>query len=402
MRSISSVLNQESQHGEADLIHILAVDDKLENLIVYEAIFQKSGYHLVTATSGADALAKFNERDFAVVLLDVQMPGMDGFETANSIRRLETSKRTPIIFVTAIHKNEMSEQKGYVSGAVDFLFKPINPTILRSKVEVFADLFKSKLEIQRQSRIINEKVLQEQENEFVKRALESRDRFLSVASHELNTPITPLSLQMQSFLKMIRNGTLKTMESERLERMLVNASGQVERLSRIINELVDVTQISSEKMSLLKEKDVSLLDVAESVLESFAEDIKQLGYRVSLDAHTDPVGVWDRMRLEQVLVNLLSNALKYGLGKPIVISIDQFGDVARLCVKDQGIGIAKEDQQRIFERFERAVSDQNYGGLGLGLFISQEIVRLHGGRINVKSGLELGSEFSVEIPLTAL
>jgi signal transduction histidine kinase len=390
-----------SDVSETMQVHVLAVDDRTENLVALEALFKGTPYTLVVANSGDEALIKISEIDFAAIILDVQMPGLDGFMTAELIRKHERAKHTPIIFVTAINRNEGYERKGYISGAVDFLFKPIDTEILLAKVDVFADLYHSKIQIQKQAEIIHAQRLKDQEYCFMKKALESRDQFLSIASHELNTPITPLSLQMQSFLRMVRRGTLKSVEPERLERMLTIANGQVDRLARIIKELVDVTQISKDELSLVKEKNVSLLEVVESVLESFAEKIHQMGCEVKLDAHTDPKGFWDRMRIEQVIINLLSNALKYGLAKPILLIIEESDGKAIFKIRDQGIGIPIEAQERIFARFERAVSSRDFGGLGLGLFISKEIVDLHGGTLSVDSAPDQGSTFVVNIPLHA-
>jgi signal transduction histidine kinase len=382
-------------------VRILAVDDRPENLVALEAAFAESEYDLVTANSGPQAIAITKEDDFAAILLDVQMPGMDGFQTARIIRAHEGGRATPIIFVTAIHRSEQYELQGYVSGAVDFLFKPLDTEILMAKIGVFAELHRAKKEIQRLAEVSKQEALKAQELEFLKRALAVRDEFLSVASHELSTPMTPLSLQMQFFLKMIREDRLKNIEPERLERMLENAFGQVERLARIVRELVDVSRISNGKMKL-DPGEHGLADIVESVLGEFAAEIHKLGCDVRFVAEANPVGNWDRTRIEQVVVNLLSNALKYGLGRPVHITTALNGEQAVLKVRDHGIGIAKEDQERIFKRYERAVSPRHFGGLGLGLFITGEIVRLHGGAIAVESAPDEGATFIVEFPMRRL
>lgn len=383
---------------ESTPVRVLAVDDREENLIALGAAFSGTPYELVSVLSGEAALAKLEDSDFAAILLDVQMPGIDGFETAKLIRQKPRSKNTPIIFVTAINHSDQYERKGYISGAVDFLFKPVDTEILMAKVGVFAELFQAKQAIQHQAELLKQQALLDQEYRLLKRAVDARDEFLSIASHELNTPMTPLSLQMQSFLKMLREGKFQNADPVRLERMLETAFGQVERLSRIIKDLVDVSRVTTGKLRLLT-AEVSLLEVTESVLGAFSEEIRQLGCEVKLDARANPVGQWDRTRIEQVIVNLLSNALKYGLGKPVRVTVSGDKHKAVLRVRDHGIGIAAEDQKRIFDRFERAASHKNFGGLGLGLFITAEIVRLHGGFITVESSPDAGAAFTVELPL---
>jgi signal transduction histidine kinase len=378
-------------------VRILLIDDRVENLIALEAAFKDSNYKLFSALSGKEAIQIVAEEEFAVILLDVQMPVMDGFETAELIRKSETGRRTPIIFLTAIHRTEIHEKKGYQLGAVDFLFKPLDTDILLSKVAVFADLYRKTKEIERHSKLITEKALEEQELYHLKKALEARDEFISIATHELNTPITPLSLQMQYFLKLNREGRFKDIDPERLERMLSAAYGQVERLSRIIRDLVDVSRITIGKLNVQK-SEVFLHEIAQFVIEAFQEETRRLGVKVNLEVRSHPKGQWDRMRVEQVFINLFSNALKYGLGKPITITLDQEHSNAIVRVADQGIGIEEEDQTRIFERFERAASVQNFGGLGLGLYISKEIIHPHGGKISLESQKDQGTCISFELP----
>lgn len=379
-------------------IRILAVDDKLENLVALEGAFRDVNYELIQATSGYEALRILETMDFAAILLDVQMPELDGYQTAQLIRKGAHSKNIPIIFVTAIHRNEVHEHKGYVSGGVDFLFKPINKDILLAKISVFADLYRAKWEAQKNAEILRQQALKEQEIELLRHNLSLRDEFISIASHELNTPLTPLSLQMQAFLKMLNEGRLLNMDVDRLKRMLENAHDQVDRLSRLIKELLDVSRITTGKLRLLP-REVNLVPVVQSVLDAFAEQIREIGCQVFFHKESDLTGTWDRMRVEQIIVNLLSNALKYGLGRPIEISVRGEQGFAVIQVRDRGIGISKENQARIFGRFERAVSSQNYGGLGLGLYITEKIVHLHEGSISVESELNQGSVFTIRLPL---
>jgi signal transduction histidine kinase len=398
------VLN-ESIDRKSDLqtlpIRILAVDDREENLIALEAALQDQSYQLVKASSGREALRLIQEEEFALILLDVQMPEMDGFETARRIRSEPRSKTTPIIFVTAIYRTEEYEQRGYIAGAVDYLFKPIEVAILRAKVSVFADLYRKTHEIQRQAALLRDSMVRERENEFLKEAVRTRDEFLSIVSHELKTPITPLSLQLQSFRHFIETGSIQTISADRLKRMLDISYNQVERLSRLINDLLDLSRITAGRLSLNPEIE-DLRVIVDSILEAFSDEFKKNHCEIVLQAPETLPGSWDRSRLEQVLINLLTNALKYGCGKPIEITLEQEGKCAKLKVRDHGIGIALEDQERIFQRFERAVPAEHYGGLGLGLYITQQIVALHQGRIHVESTPGEGATFTVELPVHTL
>lgn len=395
---ISGLESYSSQTSDTIPVRILVVDDRPENLLAMRAAFRDMPYEVMTCLSGHEALALVQQHECAAILLDVQMPEIDGFETARRIRRIPGAESTPILFVTAIHRTYEHEQRAYVEGAVDYLFKPVDTNVLLGKVAVFADLYRKTQQIRMQAEVIKQQALKEQELELLRRAVQARDEFISVASHELNTPITPLSLQLQSFIRIIENGTFESVDPARIKRMLSTAYSQVERLSRIIRELVDVSRLSGGRLELVEEE-VSLEDVARDVIDSFQEELLHRGCEVSISAEVGVRTKSDRNRIEQVFVNLVSNAIKYGQGHPIVISIYSKGDRACLEVKDHGIGIAFEDQERIFERFERAVPASNYGGLGLGLYIVKEILNLHGGTVHVQSELGAGATFIVELPL---
>lgn len=379
-------------------VKILIVDDRPENLIALHAIFNKKNYRLIEANSGKEAFEQAKHHQFACILMDVQMPILDGFETARAIRRLPGCETTPIIFVTAIHRTEEYELRGYVSGAVDFIFKPINADILQAKVSVFVELYQKTNELAIQKKFLEEALEKSKENEILKETLKARDEFLSMVSHELKTPITPLTLQMQTFIKLFETDAYKNVDRERLIRMLNTSDSQINRLARLIHDLVDVSKLRSHKLELTLGK-TSLNKIVEKVLVDFETDIRKSETLVTLEAETEVTGVWDGFRIEQVIINLLTNSLKYGMGKPVRIRIFK-EERAVIEVVDQGIGIREEDHFRIFDRFERAVSSTNYGGLGLGLFISREIIYLHQGNIFVKAGPEVGSTFRVELPLT--
>lgn len=223
-------------------------------------------------------------------------------------------------------------------------------------------------------------------------AVRMRDDFLSIASHELYTPIAGLKLAVQGLM---REATALPAGATKLARM---AERQCQRLVRLIEDLLDVARIQAGKLELTLE-DVDLRALSQEVVEHFDVELKQAGSTVSWRADAPVVGMWDRARLEQVVTNLVLNAIKYGRGKPIEISVAAEGGVARLVVADRGIGIDAGCVPYIFERFERGVSAQHYGGLGLGLYISRQIVDAHDGSIRVESELGAGAAFIVELPL---
>jgi signal transduction histidine kinase len=373
------------------------VDDKPENLVAMQALFKGSGYNLVEADSGKEALKQAAFYDFACIILDVQMPGMDGYETAKALRLFPRTQNTPIIFATALNPSLEYEQLGYGAGAVDFLFKPINPTILKAKVSVFVDLFLQAEEIKIKNALLEEAIEKSRENTRLKEALAARDEFLMMASHELKTPITPLHLQIQTFIQLLEADTLDKMDKTRLMRMLQTSKGQIERLSRLVTELIDVSRLSIGKIQL-NVLPATLKSITDKVLIDFHEEIKRSGCALTFRARDEAPGTWDSFRIEQIIINLLTNALKYGAGRPVDIEVFSVNDHAYFTIRDHGIGVAAEDHQRIFQRFERAVSGNNYSGLGLGLYISSEMVKLHKGSIKVESQMGQGAFFSMELP----
>jgi signal transduction histidine kinase len=379
------------------MVKILAVDDREENLFALEAALEGPDCQIVSTLSGPAALAELEKDEFAMILLDVQMPGMDGFETARRLRQIPRAKFTPIIFVTAIYRAEAYVEQGYVEGAVDYLFKPLNIDVLRAKVAVFADLFRKTKELQIQAERLRQSSLREQENEFLKASVKARDEFISIVSHELKTPLTPLTLNIQSFLQLLLEDRLATFPRDKLERMLRTSYSQVDRLSKLVSELLDASRISEGRL-MIEREEMDLSESVRSVAEHYAEPIRRSGCGLEVFVQNGIRGYWDRFRIEQVLTNLLTNAMKYCAGNRVQIHAEANRDEARIHVRDFGIGIAPEDQARIFKRFERAVSSKHYGGLGLGLYISKQIVESHCGKIQVQSKLGKGTTFTVVLP----
>jgi signal transduction histidine kinase len=226
-------------------------------------------------------------------------------------------------------------------------------------------------------------------------AVRARDEFLSVASHELRTPLTTLELQVASLERAAAKG--EAVPPEKFSGRLDSITRQLDRLSSLVENLLDVSRVSAGRLALNLEN-VDLAQVVRDVLARFQDQLVSAQCELAVGLEEPCIGQWDRMRLEQIITNLLSNAIKYGPGKPIEVRLKSLTDACALTIKDNGIGIATEDQGRIFERFERAASERHFAGLGLGLWIVSQIVHAMGGQITVKSELGAGSVFTVSLP----
>lgn len=634
-------------------VAILAVEDRAEDRTALRAMLTAPDYRLVEANSGPDALRKLLSGDFAVLLVDVMMPGMSGFELATIVRERERTAGIPIIFMTGEGSDVEFVYKGYRTGAVDYLIKPLVPEIVRAKVEVFVELFRQRKRNEQQAGLLMQAERERSELRLVELRLASerhyrrlaetvpdiiwtagpdgtveylnqrwfqytglsleqsatgwrsamhpddaaraisaweeavrtgatfqmearlrasdgsyrwhlaravaesgpaaqvvswlgtftdiedqkriegvlaefkgtldavfdavlifdprtldmqyvnrgaalltgrsekellagrpselfvdfdearlrellapllagsksvvssemhwnrkgasdipveasfqivqidgrrvvsiarditarllarlereqlydqavaavrvRDEFISVASHELRTPLTSLQLQLE-ILKRPRKPTQPPLSAEAVKDKVDVLSRQATRLSQLINELLDVSRIGDGRVHLDLAQ-VDLGSVARDVVARLAGDAERAGSAVRLSADEGVVGRWDAVRLEQVFTNLLGNAFKFGAGKPVEVTVERKGALASITIRDHGIGIAPQDLERIFERFERAVSARRYGGLGLGLYIVRQIVEAHGGRVRAESVPEAGSTFTVELPL---
>ncbi len=506
---------------------ILIVDDRYQDLLAIEELLSTQGYVTSTATTGADALRQVLSHDFAVILLDVMMPDMDGFELATIIKQRERSKHTPIIFMTAAGAEMSFIYRAYSVGAVDYLNKPIDPDVFKAKVAIFVDLFRKdarikeqgealrtadrnasedeadelKIETDRRYRNLAEAIPQivwttnqqgvvtyfnqrwfgytgqlpgdeigdgwkttvhpddlppyvarcesslggtevfelelrlrradgqyrwhlcravpehAEDGEFTgwigthtdfddrRRALDAaqaavavRDEFLSIASHELRTPLAVLDLRLHSLESNLTDVfTSGGGGGEHLRTKITSARTQGRRLTSLVDSLLDVTRIANGRLTLERET----FDLGESVREGF-DDIAELahnaGCEVAIETDGDLVGMWDRRRLDQLVRNVLGNAIKYAPQAPIQVGVFGASDQVRVSVRDHGMGIEAADVERVFGRFERAVSARRYGGLGMGLYIARQIAVAHGGTIQATSTLGAGATFLVELP----
>jgi signal transduction histidine kinase len=394
---------------------ILIVDDNPANILAVEAALGDLAENVVRAQSGAEALRVLLERDFALILLDVKMPTMDGFETARLIRERKRSRYTPIIFMTAYGRNDQEILAAYKLGAVDFLFKPIVPDMLRAKAGVFVELERRAAELTRQAELLreherreHEQTLENERSSWEQRALEQRmlelaeadrrkDEFLAILGHELRNPLAPIV----SGLDLLRAKFLSGSNAdESLARIHARMQRQVEHLTRLVDDLLDVARINSGKIELRK----SLVTVQQIVDHALAESrglASERGHQISLDLPSQPIElVADTVRLTQVLTNLLNNAARYtDPGGTIEVAAKSNGGSVEISVTDNGSGISPSVLPSIFDVFVQERTNRG-PGLGLGLSLVKRLIDLHGGSVEAQSaGVGLGSTFVVRLSL---
>ena len=263
---------------------------------------------------------------------------------------------------------------------------------------VFTILFFAYFGLSRRLKLIAENKKYEQAKvlyEASQESIRTRDEFISVASHELRTPLTTLKLQIQKALRDVRQGSWFKMEPEKITGFLETTDRQVNRLPRLVDEMLDVSRISTEKVQMMFEE----FDLAELIRKCVEPMAAYSRVAIELDVPEHTMILADSFRIEQVILNLLSNAIKYGQEKPVWIKLESAPDHVTIIIRDSGMGIEEKDQARIFERFERAVSSTHVSGLGLGLYICKSIIDAHHGKIELKSELGKGSQFSVTLPI---
>jgi signal transduction histidine kinase len=404
-----------SSHDGNAPIHILIVDDEPKNLTVLETILDDPDYLLVRAGSADEALLALVAEQFALLILDIRMPGMTGFELAEVIKQRKKTAEVPIIFLTAYYSEDQHILEGYGSGAVDYLHKPVNPQILRSKVAVFAELHRKSRDAalanrsliaevaerrnaEEKLRELNDTLEQRvaERTEELRQANRLKDEFLAMLGHELRNPLAAITNAVQ----VIHTAGV---DAARTAWAMSLVDRQTKNLRRIVDDLLDVARVTRGRIDLRKEP-VDLVqvvgqavDVVQPLLRGKEElEVVLLGPGpLRVDA--------DLTRLEQSIVNLLLNAIKYTLeSRRIKITIERVDSEAVVSISDNGIGIAPEMLARIFQLFTQADRslDRAQGGLGIGLFICQRLIELHGGTISASSvGLGHGSVFNVRLPL---
>ncbi|WP_199229831.1 response regulator [Luteibacter sp. OK325] len=370
-------------------VHFLLVDDLEDNLVALEALLRRDDLVLLKARSGEEALELLLVHDVALGLLDVQMPGMDGFELAELMRGNERTRHVPIIFLTASNTDNQRKFRGYEAGAVDFIQKPVEWDILRSKTRVFFDLHRQKQQIAAQRDEL------EAYAETLTRSDRYKDQFLAILAHELRNPLTPLRMG----LDVLRGQPTP----ERTTQIHGVMDRQLVHLVRLVDDLLDVSRVSQGKIVLKREK-VEVADIIHAALEASQPFID--GGNHTLRVNTGPDALWvngDKTRLTQVVGNLLNNAAKYTPSAGS-ITLDAYRDAQDvvIAVSDNGMGIPLTMQANVFELFTQVGEHltRSQGGLGIGLALVKQLVSMHEGSIAVSSdGENAGSSFTVRLPL---
>ena len=366
---------------------ILIVDDSPENIISLQKVLEKNHFEVDTASSGEEALKKILKKSYVLVILDVQMPGMDGFEVAETISGYSKAKETAIIFLSAASANVKLITRGYSSGGLDYISKPVDMDILLLKVKTFYQIYE-------QSRALQEmQITLRKEIEFRKEAERKKDEFISIASHELKTPMTSIKGYIQLLERSLDKNDPATAKLR-----LHKVQNQIEKLNLLVADLLDISKIESGKLKLNKQYfpfNALVEHIIEIMQQSnpFVKILKKGNFEVDFFA--------DEMRIEQVIINFITNAIKYGPdGKEIQLTVELRGNDLYFSVKDFGIGMSEEHLQKIFHKFYRIEeTSERFQGLGIGLYICQEIIERHHGEIGANSILNEGSEFYFQIPL---
>lgn len=368
---------------------ILIVDDAPENIISLKKVLEKNDFEVDTASSGEEALRKILKKSYVLIILDVQMPGMDGFEVAEAISGYSRAKETAIIFLSAASANVHLITKGYSSGGLDYISKPVDMNILLLKVKTFYRIYE-------QSRALNEmQTALREEIEFRKEAERKKDEFISIASHELKTPLTTINGYIQLLERSLDKNDLSTAKIR-----LQKVQNQVEKLSLLVADLLDISKIESGKLKF----NMKYFSV-DPILDQLLEEMQQANPQVKIirkgNVGTEIYG--DEMRIEQVLINFITNAIKYSPdSEELHVTSTKCGNDVYFSVRDFGIGMAEEHQKSIFDKFYRIEeTSERFQGLGIGLYICKEIIERHHGKIGVKSTLGEGSEFYFYIPTSS-
>ncbi|MFT5588584.1 MAG: signal transduction histidine kinase [Bradyrhizobium sp.] len=385
--------------AEPARIKLLIVDDLPENLLALSKIIEQDDRIVYQARSGEAALALLLEHEFALAILDVMMPGMDGFELAELMRGTERTRTIPIVFVSAAGKELNHAFKGYETGAVDFLYKPLDIAAVQSKVNVFVAMRRQQDEMIQQVAALEKSrcELQAMKDEL-RYSLQLRDDFMSMVAHELRTPLNTLLLETQLRGMHLDRGNAEAFAPDQLRRMVARDGRQIKSMIRLIHDMVDVSRIRSGKLSI-RAAEIDLSMLLQQVVSDLGPQADVAGSRITLQAGERLCGHWDDFRVEQIIINLLTNALRYGARKPVEVGLSSGSGHAVVTVRDHGGGIAVEDQQRIFAPFERVGTNTVREGLGLGLYISRQLAEAHGGTLEVTSTVGEGAVFVLRLPL---
>ena len=395
-------------------VNILMVDDQPAKLLSYEAMLGELGENLIKANTAREALAALLQEEIAVILMDVSMPEIDGFELAALVRQHPRCQRTAIIFVSAIHLSDLDKVKGYEAGAVDYVSVPVIPEILRAKIRVFIELHRKTAELKQLNDELEARVLSRtndleaslerlreseirlrSQGEALSEAGRRKDEFLAMLGHELRNPLAPI----RNAVELMRRGSERSPELERISDIV---DRQVTHLARLVDDLLDASRISRGKMALSRTT-VELNRLLTDAVES-ARTLDNAGRNLDVSLAPTPIYIdADPVRLTQVFVNLLGNATKFTpkAGR-ISLSVAATSSHVEITVDDTGQGIDAADLGHIFDMFYQGsgATGRDKGGLGLGLTLVRTLVEMHAGTVTVNSaGHDQGSRFVVRLPI---
>lgn len=377
-------------------VKVLIVDDKIENIIALEALIQRDDIKIISTTSPNEALRLCWQNEISIALVDVQMPEMDGFELVDIIKSNPKTRDILVVFVTAISTETKYAVKGLSTGAVDYLYKPLDPYITNAKVDSLITLVSAQLEVKRKNieleRYQEELIIARDQAEKGKKI---KERFLANMSHEIRTPLNGIL----GLAHLLKNTNLDAEQTRMLD-LLKHSS---EALLGVINDILDISKIEAGKFKIVR-TETNIINLCKSVIDllKYKAEEKGIEIRIEIDEHIPHLIMADSMRLNQILLNLLSNAIKFTDVGSIVLSLSiveaQDSKIKlKFSVIDSGIGIPEDKIDKIFESFEQADddTDHKYGGTGLGLSIVKRLVELKGGEVEVTSEFGKGSTFSV-------
>jgi signal transduction histidine kinase len=386
----------------ADAVDILLVDDEPRNLLALDAILVSPSYRLLHATNADEALRQLVEHDVAVIVLDVMMPGTDGFALAKIMRGTKRFRQTPILFVTARLMDEQEALEGYSAGAVDYLTKPINPRVLQQKIGIFVELFRARRELADLTRNLEERVAARTaelaRSEARLREIDAqRTAFLATLAHELRNPLAPLRTGLD---------LLKTDDASARRPALVEAmTRQLGYLVRLVDDLLDASRATRGLLQLRKAP-ADLADVLENALTMARPNIERRGQTLIVEGSASVRSALDETRVCQIISNLLDNASKFSPpGGEIRVALQVERGRVVIRVRDHGAGIPPGELDKVFDLFttiDRSGGSAG-GGLGIGLALSRQLARMHGGTLEVESpGEGSGATFTLSLPIEAV
>jgi two-component system sensor histidine kinase/response regulator len=365
----SSTTDEGHGEHEAGTAKILVVDDTPGNLFAFRELLGPLGHRIFEAPSGHEAMALIARHEFAVILLDVMMPGMDGFETLSRMREGVVIRSTPVIMITARDLNRAEVDRAYALGVIDFLTKPVYPEVLRGKVASCVSLHVANRELRRREA-----------------ALSMKDRQIAVLAHDLRNPLNTVTAAIRLL------GRLPESDQVRKEQLLLRVERGLTRMNGMIRDLLDYARAGSGAIPIVRER-MDLADLARDLVDEF--EIADPSRRIDLTRSGETTGSWDRTRLYQALSNLVGNATHYGHGDAS-IAIGGDGRHVEIAVHNSGPPISVELLSVIFEPFRRGGDG---AGLGLGLYIVRAIAQAHGGDVTVTSSAEVGTTFTLRLPV---